>query len=92
MLSTCNVSPPKTIPQENSGGLCVPNDLHSYLPPEVLLPSSDEVAQIQRQPSMAEEQEEEEEEEEEEMLEEMDIVRSNIEDDVGFFSLSYICD
>ena len=93
MLCTRNISPPETISQENSDGLCIPNDSHSYSPPEVLLPSSDEVAQMQRQSSIAEEQEEQEEDEEEEdMPEEMEIVRPNVEDDVGFFSLSYICD
>lgn len=41
MLTTRNVSPPVEIPTQHDG-LCIPNDLDLYSPPQVLLPNNSE--------------------------------------------------
>src|ERR1700735_4349363 len=88
MLTTRNILPPEVAPPDYNDSLCIPANLNSYPAPEVLLPTSDEMVQMQKQSSRDEDEEDEEDENEneneQESLEKLDNVETNLQDDVCF--------
>ena len=91
MLTTRNISPPEFAPPDHSDGLCIPTDLDSYSPPEVLLPTSDDMIQMQKHSSRDEdEQDEDEDEDEEPSPGNLANVEANLQDEV-YFIYFHVC-